>query len=159
MNTNPQEFEKLRKLLALKRHELPPPGYFNGFSGNVIDRLQTERKTHSGIWQQVLMLFRTRPAISWSFSVAAVFVLFAATNAFEGSPPGQSGTMSGMAAAGNSPATASMMFSTNFGPTSFANARIMLEPVAGQGTNPEPRLDSLFSTPFYHQVQPARFRP
>ncbi len=159
MKTNPKEFEKLRKLLALKRHELPPPGYFNGFSDNVIDRLQTEWETHSGIWQQVLMLFRSRPAISWSFSVAAVFVLFAATNAFDGPPSGQSETTSSLADAGNSPATASMMFSTNFSPTSFANARIMLEPIAGPGTNPEPRLDSLFSTPFYHQVQPARFQP
>jgi hypothetical protein len=159
MKNDPQEFEKLRKLLALKRHENPPPGYFNAFSDRVIDRIQAEQETRPGVWQQVLSLFRERPAISWSFSVAAVLVLFVATNVIDGPATTEPGLLPGMADAGNSSAAASMMFSTNFNPPSFTTARLALEPVARIGTNAEPKLDSLFSTPFYHQVQPARYQP
>ncbi len=159
MKNDPQEFKELRKLLALKRHEIPPPGYFNSFSGSVIDRIHAEQETQPGIWQQVVTLFRARPAISWSFSMAAVLILFAATNAFEGPPSHHAGALPGLADAGASPAAASMMFPTNFNPPSFTGAKLALEPAPRQGTNIEPRLDSLFSTPFYHQVQPARYQP
>src|SRR5258706_288966 len=39
MNPNTENFDQLRKLLALKRYELPPPRYFNEFSGRIMARL------------------------------------------------------------------------------------------------------------------------
>lgn len=45
MNTPPDnEFPELRRLLRLKRHEQPPPGYFNKFSNEVIVALKDERR-------------------------------------------------------------------------------------------------------------------
>jgi hypothetical protein len=63
MSENEQDFDALRRLLALKRHEVPPPGYFEDFSGNVIARIRAGEAAAKLPWiLRFLQLFESRPA-------------------------------------------------------------------------------------------------
>ena len=54
MNGNENKFESLRRWLVLKRHETPPPGYFDHFSAEVVARLRAgERDVRSGALENV----------------------------------------------------------------------------------------------------------
>ena len=47
---------ELQRMLALKRHEAPPPRFFRGFSDKVIDRLHTPEPPTDPTWRQRLGL-------------------------------------------------------------------------------------------------------
>lgn len=52
MSENENDFEALRRLLALKRHEVPPPGYFENFSSKVIGRIRAAQAVREVPWFQ-----------------------------------------------------------------------------------------------------------
>ena len=76
-----QDFEKLQRLLKLKRHEQPPPRYFNDFSSRVTARIRAGeqgRKLESfaevvaqAPWlQRVWQAIEGKPAVSGIFTAA-----------------------------------------------------------------------------------------
>ena len=76
METAPQDFSRLQKLLALKRHEQPPPGYFDRLPGQILARIKAEPAAPAGSWwQQFLDGLRTKPAWALSFSVLVLGAL------------------------------------------------------------------------------------
>jgi len=79
MTPESENFEQLKKLLALKRHEVPPPGYFNNFSRNVIGRIragETAASTASVSWlQRLQQLLAPRPAFAGAFGLAVCALL------------------------------------------------------------------------------------
>ncbi|HEX7471396.1 MAG TPA: hypothetical protein VF437_11820 [Verrucomicrobiae bacterium] len=80
MNPESENFDQLRRLLALKRHEAPPPRYFNDFSGQVISRIRANEKTvPTGIsWlQRMWASLEAKPAMAGSFGVAVCALLVA----------------------------------------------------------------------------------
>jgi hypothetical protein len=75
MNTGPEEFEKLRKLLKLKRYEQPPPGYFNHFSSLIINRIEKEGEPQEisvdAPWlRKIFGMFESSPVFSGLFGAA-----------------------------------------------------------------------------------------
>ena len=86
MNETEQDFEALRRLLALKRHEVPPPGYFNNFSQQVVSRIRTEtsakpqtvmdRLFAEAPWLlSILGVFKAKPAFTGVFASAACLLI------------------------------------------------------------------------------------
>jgi hypothetical protein len=75
MNTAPEEFEQLRKLLKLKRYEQPPPGYFNNFSTRVITRIEdhASANTWDKLEHEVPWLRRLLGVLDASPMAAGVF--------------------------------------------------------------------------------------
>jgi hypothetical protein len=70
MNSDSENFEQLRKLMALKRHEQPPPAYFDRLANQIAYRLEHERNEPS-FWEKVVAGFTFRPAFAYSFALAA----------------------------------------------------------------------------------------
>jgi len=81
MSPIPDDFEQLRRLLALKRHEQPPPGYFHHFSRQVIVRIQAGELgdgAEASLWsfsggsflQRIWATLDARPALAGAFGVA-----------------------------------------------------------------------------------------
>jgi hypothetical protein len=86
MNPEQDDFKRLRQLLLLKRHEQPPPGYFNDFSRQVIDQLVAgrqleqssaiERLSWEAPWlQRLWTALETKPALAGAFGVAVCSLL------------------------------------------------------------------------------------
>ena len=78
MNSSPDHFDDLRRLLALKRHEQPPPGYFHHFSDKVLARIRAaEASDARPWWDRLLTHFYARPALACAFGLAISSLLLA----------------------------------------------------------------------------------
>jgi hypothetical protein len=80
MNPDSENFEPLRRLLALKRHEQPPPGYFNRFSREVIARIKTGEQGQLGErpWLHWLWTaLEARPVLAGAFGAGVCILLIA----------------------------------------------------------------------------------
>src|SRR5262245_28747939 len=45
-----EQFDSLQRLLSLKKYEVPPPGYFDGFSTRVIARIEQQSRHEGAGW-------------------------------------------------------------------------------------------------------------
>ena len=73
-----ENFDQLRRLLALKRYEAPPPGYFHSFSGKVMARIEAAEMAITPAWWQKLGLdFNLKPAMVCGLAVVVCGLLSA----------------------------------------------------------------------------------
>ena len=90
MNAEPQDTSRLQKLLALKRHERPPPRFFNDFSDRVISRLHSPGAIEPAYWWQRLGLeldVKLAAIFAFGLVVCGLF-LFGVTSAMQGEETG-----------------------------------------------------------------------
>ncbi|MBC8096511.1 MAG: hypothetical protein H7Y43_11935 [Akkermansiaceae bacterium] len=147
MNPESQDFEQLRRLLAIKRHEQPPPGYFHHFSGDVIARIKAGDQGESlgTNWVQKLWsMLETKPVFAGAFGASVCAVLISGILNSE-----ESETIAGAINPMVSPAN------NSFAPASTMalNQTSSSDPLLN--ANPEPSLNSLFD--FNLSAQPASF--
>lgn len=154
MNPESENFEQLRRLLALKRHEVPPPGYFDRFSRDVIARIKAGERGSEGLAEKfpwlgrILAAFDTRPAIAGAFGAAVCALLVTAIVSSEGTAVSTS-ISPGIAAAnsGNPSLTAD---------ATLANANVSASQEMSSTTSSNSSIASLFDQ-FQLKTQPASF--
>jgi hypothetical protein len=75
-NQSDPQTDRLLRLLALKRHEQPPPGYFDYFAGKVIARIEAaEIAGQSSWWQRLVAQFDARPMLACAYGVGVGAIL------------------------------------------------------------------------------------
>jgi hypothetical protein len=161
MNPENQEFEQLRRLLALKRHEQPPPGYFPDFSAEIIARIKAgdmgepepliERLLRDAPWLgRLLSMLEAKPAFAGAFGAAVSALLISGILYSEGA---ESPSLLPDLAVGTT--------LTLDGSTTLAmNDSSSLQPMpSGSSTNPVvPPTGSLFDQIQFPPGQPASFQ-
>lgn len=86
MNESNQKFDELKTLLKLKRHEIPPPGYFDHFSDDVVGRIRAGEATAARSFAEqlseqvpwladLLRIFETKPGVIGGFAVSLCLLL------------------------------------------------------------------------------------
>jgi hypothetical protein len=98
MSLEQDNFESLRRLLALKRHETPPPGFYNRFPHEVIAQLEalqagpraagSRRQSEAPSWLLRLWeIFEAKPLLAGGFGVVVCsFLIGGMILVSEGSP-------------------------------------------------------------------------
>ena len=142
MNTDPEDFESLRKLLALKKHEQPPPGYFNDLPSQIWRKIEAEPKAQS-FWQKIFPPISIKPSVAYAFGVVVCGTLIIGIGSSLKNSPEQQAN-SPVLQAGNGPvipvtsAAASLdpnnPASTNpvTGPQLFPKSQLQAQPVGFQ---------------------------
>ena len=67
MYSEPDRVQAVRRLLAVKKHEQPPPGYFDNFSSRVIARIEAGERAPDSFWDRLTEFwtaFETKPVLA-----------------------------------------------------------------------------------------------
>ena len=99
MNQDSENFDSLRQLLALKRHEVPPPGYFDRLPRDIMARIKAgdtgnELGADLSWFQRFLNVFDVKPIFAGAFGTAVCAFLISGVITSERTPAFAAGTMS-----------------------------------------------------------------
>jgi len=76
MNSLPEDFDGLRKLLNLKRYEQPPPGFFSHFPDKVITRIEAEGLVGCAPWwRRWVRELDAKPLLACAYGLVIVGLL------------------------------------------------------------------------------------
>jgi len=69
-----KQTEKVQRIIALKRFEQPPPGYFHLLPDRIINRLE-KGEGRAKFWEKWLAGFTVRPALAYAFGLTVCGVV------------------------------------------------------------------------------------
>jgi hypothetical protein len=142
MKMDPENFEALRRLMVVKRHEAPPPGYFNRLPGTIMTRIERGEGKFS-FWERISADFTLRPAFAYAFVLAACGALTASLYSVK--TQSNAANLRGSVSAGWQAGTAREAFVGGFNPAEPLHVANWLGNTnSGAGT---PELPSLFWRP------------
>src|SRR5688500_16204049 len=78
MNSSPDDFKDLRRLLALKRHEQPPPAYFSYLPDKIQIRIERDDLSeHSTWWEWLVRKLDAQPVLAgaYAFAISGLMLL------------------------------------------------------------------------------------
>ncbi|MGZ8899509.1 MAG: hypothetical protein ACXW3Z_05380 [Limisphaerales bacterium] len=72
MNSSPEDFKDLRRLLAMKKHEQPPPGYFSYLPDKIQMRIEREEdlSEYSTWWEWFVRKLDAQPVLAGAYAFA-----------------------------------------------------------------------------------------
>jgi hypothetical protein len=144
MSENENDFEALKRLLALKRHEIPPPGYFDSFSDHVIARIRAGETVEEMPWLlKFLQWFENRPAYPVGLASAMCLMLLIGIVSVQQNP--------GVASAFSQPSENNSAFAIPSASSSMSDSPALL---AIATTNPPVGLPSTGTSIFNSQPNP-----
>jgi len=162
MKDNEQNFTELKKLLKLKQHEIPPPGYFNHFSGDVISRIRSgeagastfaERLEKQAPWlMNFLHIYEAKPGIVGGLATSLCLLLLLGVVFTENTDPSSKNIIVGAEVASQSSAATVAVTAPNFvansgGIQATTNPAVSLQPVATLFGQANPLLQSAGFSP------------
>ena len=97
MNQDSENFDSLRQLLALKRHEVPPPGYFDRLPRDIMARIKAgdtgnELGADLSWFRRFLNVFDVKPVFAGAFGTAVCAFLISGIITSERTPAFAAGT-------------------------------------------------------------------
>ena len=97
MNQDSENFDSLRQLLALKRHEVPPPGYYDRLSRDIMARIKAgdtgnELGADLSWFKRLLNVFDVKPIFAGAFGTAVCAFLISGFITSERTPAFAAGT-------------------------------------------------------------------
>ncbi len=146
---NQEEFENLQKLLRLKRHETPPPGYFRDFSKGVlarVRRLEAENPQPLPLWRRLLAPWSPSARLVWANSLTVAGLGIVGFSLYFSYVTGPKPASEGMTAA---PQLGGVGFSAASGTSPRVNGSLLFvaEPVEMEGIR-IPSLEMTQTNPF-----------
>jgi hypothetical protein len=151
MNTDPENFDQLKKLLAWKRHEQPPPGFFDSLPAKVWTRIDRQ-KAQPSFWERLIPSFGLKPAVAYAFGLVVCGTLIigiGSTLKTEGPADLAKPMFTG-------PATTALPMS----PVGLAEGKTSVAPDRDvSSTNPVINTAPLYPGPVRLDVHPTGFKP
>ncbi|HVY72134.1 MAG TPA: hypothetical protein VHH73_19530 [Verrucomicrobiae bacterium] len=125
-NLTDESHEQIEKLLSWKRHEKPPPGYFNRLSAQIMARVEAEELAAQENWWQWLASTFAKPAVACAYGMGLGAMLVFGLNSTQAAK-NQRPVEPGEAPPSPAPSpwqTAESMQEGNFVPTRLAKSKL-----------------------------------